>query len=505
MVTGKSTRKRKKRQAKKEESRRKRAEKKAKKRRLQSRAGKKHSEKEIRIGPNTRYGVCQQRLTGYGGLLVLVKFLDLVGFQEVFAAHYRRPMRTTRLGCYSMMMGIFMLLFVGFSRLHHMTYVREDAMICGILGVRRLPAVSTFWRYLASLNLVQGQALLKIMGILRRRVWHHLGYQPRRVRINMDTTPATVYGEIVGARKGYNPKHRGKKALRPVFCFLDGTREYLCGKQRKGQTISRKEVAAQIRSFRSYLPECVQRILVCADEEFTGWKSVEACLDEGFDFIFASETHQAPIPREGWYRWGDCEYNEYFHRAKGWKREVRYVVMRKPKRDAAEEPYLVEEMEYTYRGFATNLGLRPHNVVRIYDKRAAVETLIGEAQREGILAIPSRRFQSSYAFFQVAMFTYNLWRWIKMLAGHRETAAPDTRSNPERSPVERETIHTTRLRLLFTGARITSHGNRNQVSYAVHQAQASGIIDLLEDLDRRRAQIRTSDQLARASPCLSAC
>jgi hypothetical protein len=402
-----------------------------------------------------------------------------------------------------MVLGLLMLLFVGFSRLHHMTYIREDAMMCGILGVRRLPAVSTFWRYLASLNLAQGQALLKIMGILRERLWRHLGYQPRRVRINMDTTTATVYGNIVGARKGYNPKHRGKKGLRPVFCFLDGTREYLCGKQRKGQTINRKEVAALIRSFRTYLPKCVKRILVCADEEFIGWSSVKACLDEGCEFIFASETYQAPIPREGWYRWGDCEYNEYFHCPKDWKQAMRFVVMRRPKRGTSEEPYLIEEMEYTYRGFATNLGLRPHNVVRMYDKRAAVETLIGEAQREGILAIPSRRFQSSYAFFQVAMFAYNLWRWIKMVAGHREPAEPDTQSNPERSPVEREAIHTTRLRLLFTGARITSHGNRNWVSYALHQAQASGILDLLNDLDRRRLQASTSGQLCRASPCLS--
>jgi len=461
----------------------------------------------VRLGPNTPFGVCRQRLTGYGGLLVLIKFLDWLGFREVFEEQYRRPIRTTRLGCYGLVLGMLMLLFVGFSRLHHMTYIREDAMMCGILGVRRLPAVSTFWRYLASLNLVQGQALLKIMGVLRKRLWGHLGYQPRRVRINMDTTVATVYGNIVGARKGHNPKHRGKKGLRPVFCFLDGTREYVCGKQRKGQTISRKEVAALIRSFRTYLPECVKRILVCADEEFIGWESVEACLDEGCEFIFASETHQAPIPQGGWYRWGDFEYNEYLHRPKGWKQAIRFVVMRRPKRGTAQEPYLIEAMEFAYRGFATNLAQRPHNVIRIYDKRAAVESLIGEAQREGILAIPSRRFQSSYAFFQVVMFAYNLWRWIKMVAGSegREPAQPGDPSSPERSPVERETIHLTRLKILFTGARITSHGNRHRVSYAFHQAQASGILDLLSDLDRRRSQTSAAGQPCRASPCLSVC
>jgi len=40
------------------------------------------------------------------------------------------------------------------------------------------------------------------------------------VSINVDTTVATVYGQIQGARKDHNPKHRGKKGLRPVLCFI---------------------------------------------------------------------------------------------------------------------------------------------------------------------------------------------------------------------------------------------------------------------------------------------
>ena len=55
-----------------------------------------------------------------------------------------------------------------------------------------------------------------------------------------------------------------------------------------------------------------------------------------------------------------------------------------------------------------------------YDQRADVENLIGEAQREGVLAIPSRRFQAHHAYFQIVMLAYNLWRWMKMLAGHAE-------------------------------------------------------------------------------------
>ena len=108
---------------------------------------------------------------------------------------------------------------------------------------------------------------------------------------------STVYGEIEGARKGHNIKHRGKKGLRPVLCFLAETREYLSGKQRRRETISSREVAGQIRQFRRLLPEYVREVRVRGDGEFIGWESVKACLDEGFRFIFGNKRCDRRFPR----------------------------------------------------------------------------------------------------------------------------------------------------------------------------------------------------------------
>jgi len=102
-------------------------------------------------------------------------------------------------------------------------------------------------------------------GALRGKVWDLCAYRPQQVTVHIDTTVSTVYGNIEGARKGHNPKHRGKKGLRPVLCFLSETREYLCGKQRRGDTMNNREVARQIRKFRGLLPECVKRVRVRGD------------------------------------------------------------------------------------------------------------------------------------------------------------------------------------------------------------------------------------------------
>jgi len=135
----------------------------------------------VRITADTPYGECSERLTAFGGLLALVKFLDLIGFEQVFAAHYVHPKREAKLGGYRMVLGILMLLFIGFQRLGHFAYVRYDAMVCGMLRVGALPAVSTFWRSLRSLSIEQSAALLQLGAALRAlpQQWQErFGYRP---------------------------------------------------------------------------------------------------------------------------------------------------------------------------------------------------------------------------------------------------------------------------------------------------------------------------------------
>ena len=203
-------------------------------RQVSKEAGTERAPRVVKITAQTPYGECSERLTAFGGLLALVKFLDLIGFEKRFEEHYVHPKRAPKLGGYRMVSGILMLLFIGFQRMGHFAYIRKDTMMCGILRVAVLPAVSTFWRYLRSLTIIQSASLVRLGGSLRKKVWELCEYRPRRLTVNIDTTVSTVYGQIEGARKGHNLKHRGKKGLRPVLCFLAETREYLCGTQRRG-------------------------------------------------------------------------------------------------------------------------------------------------------------------------------------------------------------------------------------------------------------------------------
>ena len=283
-----------------------------------------------KINASTVYETCTEQLSPFGGLLALIKFFNLVRFKDVFDSTYLKPRRDPKLGHHLMVVGILMLLFISFNRLWHFTYIRLDAMLCGFFRLTKLPVASTFWRYVDSLGINQANSFINIISALRERVWQLCDINYYKIRISIDTTVETIFGNQQGGRKGHNTKYRGKKALRPILCFIDETREYLIGKLRKGQTVSGKEAAAFIAKIKDHLPGCVQQVLLRADGEFLSRQSVAACIQAGFDFIIANKGCNPPFDPHSWYRSlnrKNIEYNSCTYKPIGWGAACRFVVI----------------------------------------------------------------------------------------------------------------------------------------------------------------------------------
>lgn len=453
-----------------------------------------------RINASTDFGTCTEQLSPFGGLLGLIKFFDLVQFEEIFKNHYIKPGRKTKLGNYYMIIGILMLLFIGFNRLWHFTYIRLDAMICGFFNLNQLPAASTFWRYVDNLGINQGKSLLNIMSVLRERVWLLCGLSYENIHLSVDTTIETLFGKQQGGRKGYNPKNRGKNSYRPVLCFIDETREYILGKLRTGATMGGEEIAKFIKDIKKHLPGCVTGVLLRGDGEFFSWESIQACIEEGFEYIIANKRAYPPFDTKTWYKpkkRKPFEYNSCIYKPIGWKVPCRFVAMRIPKELKANPGDMVqyelfENDQYTYRIFCTNLMTKPHKVIARYDKRADVENLVGEAKREGLEAIPSGKFKNNYAFFQIVMLAYNIWRYYKMLA--EKSAHDDLSVSPGPIPnmlhgLTKNHIRIARLKLLLIAAKVVYH-SKDKVRYSTHDARTPGMMSFLEFLDKARSKVR---------------
>jgi hypothetical protein len=285
------------------------------------------------------------------------------------------------------------------------------------------------------------------------------------------------------------------------LCFIDETREYLLGNLRKGQTVSGKEAADFIKKIKDHLPGCVHQVLLRADGEFLSWQSVEACIQAGFDFIIANKGCNPTFDPNNWYRpWKrkNIEYNSCIYQPGGWGVACRFVVMRIPKNEAkkpgqAIQCVLFEDERYQYRIFCTNLGGKAHKIISEYDKRADVENLVGEAKREGLDAIPSAKFKTNYAYFQIVMLAYNIWRYLKMIAqlgiGDDQCDQADDGAKGLQG-IMNNTIRIARLKLLFIAAKVVKDSNVDKVKYSIHDARTPAMLHFLKFLDKARSKIR---------------
>ena len=96
------------------------------------------------------------------------------------------------------------------------------------------------------------------------------------VVLDTETTVHTLFGNQMGARKGYNPKNKGKKSFQPILTFLAETNDYIAGELRNGDRPTGKQIAAHLQMVFAAVPKMVKTLLARADSGFYCWDGVQA-------------------------------------------------------------------------------------------------------------------------------------------------------------------------------------------------------------------------------------
>ena len=453
--------------------------------------------KPMKIGAATPYDFQGSNLTPYGGLLPVATMLEKLRSRELIEQHVTINRLTTSMPGFRFVLAMVLALYVGFSRLNHLQFLEREPMLTGILEVTALPVQTTFWRFLASLHLVVARQLLEVGRQMRQRVWEAAHVRLKEVTLDTDTTVQTVYGRQMGARKGYNPKHRGKKSYQPILTFLAETREYVGGELRKGDRPTGKQIAAHLESVFAALPKSVERVYARADSGFYCREAVETYEKLDWRFVLSAQKTARLVEELKAARWtgsprtdadGQCEFR---YQPQGWAKAYRFVALRyekkpKPKKLGEPEQYqLFDTTEYSYRVFVTNLEFPIDVVVGFYRQRAGAENLIKEANNDaGLAAHPSARWAMNCVHFQLAMLAYNLNCWL-MLFNREEQAKTED--------LHHTTLATARLRLLFLAAKIVRHAGTVVVRYSDHYAE-QGMMSRL--MDRLRLIVPNGNRFA---------
>jgi Transposase DDE domain group 1 len=438
----------------------------------------------IKINGSTPFDFDGKNLTAYGGLLPVAIMLEKLQFPQLVEASLTVKRVTRAMPMYQFVLSMVLALYVGFSRLNHLRFLAREPMLMGILKVLELPPQCTFWRFLASLHLNVAQQLLEVQRQMRQRVWEAANVRLTSVTFDTDTTVHTVYGKQMGARKGYNPKNKGKKSFQPILTFLAETREFVGGELHNGDRPTGMQIAKHLEYVMTTVPNGVKVIYGRADCGFYCWEAIQVYQKYGCQFIVVAQ--KTPRLLEGlksahWKRSPRTDANqqcEFWYQPQGWGRAYRFIALRyekKPEPKKKEEPeqyQLFETSEYTYRVFVTSMDGPIDVLVWFYRQRATAENLIKEANNDaGLAAHPSKRWAMNCVHFQLAMLAYNLNCWLLLF--NREKTADATEMKHTR-------LSTARLRFLFLAAKIWCHAGRVGISYSDHY-QEKGIFQRLMD------------------------
>lgn len=273
--------------------------------------------KPYEIGPDTAYDFGGKNLTAYGGLLPVATMLERLRFRELVEESLTVKRQVRVMPAYLFVLGLILARYVGLARLHHLRFLESEPMLLGILKVSRLPGQSTFWRFLASLHLTAAAQLLKVQRVMRQRVWAAGNVELTDVTLDTDTTVHTLFGHQMGARKAYNPKHRGKRSYQPILTFLAETREYAGGELRPGGRPTGNEIARHLDSVIGALPASVKTVHARADSGFYCWEAVDAYQRNNCQFIIAAQKTARLVAALEAARWtgsprtdadGQCEF-----------------------------------------------------------------------------------------------------------------------------------------------------------------------------------------------------
>jgi hypothetical protein len=342
----------------------------------------------------------QKPITAWGGIATLIaKFLEVIEFRSWVETNI--PIKETSPnggGIYEKVLAQFLTALVGGDRFSHLLWLSHGIeAIKKAFGVDWLPkASSTLTRFWGKFKTwVRAEALAEKARALAVRIIQYAGIGEDN--LNLDSRVLTRYGQQEGAKKGYNPKKRGRPSHHPLLAYLGSG--YLVNLwNRSGDTFSGQRAKGFFQQSIQALGAVFKVKRVLCDTGFYLIEFIKYLESEHYTYIIAARlcfNLQKEIDRiKDWKRIvpGIEVASFYFqHGDKKWEKPRRYVVVRQ---EVGQRPQatgkqlrlfenLDDGKDYRFSAFITNDEVSaPEEVWREYRPRANDEN-VNKELKEG--------------------------------------------------------------------------------------------------------------------------
>lgn len=363
-------------------------------------------------------------LTHYGGLFLIQRFCNKLDLRRRLSRCWSAAPNWQEYDPVDLVLMLLFLLIAGVQRIHKSDKLQYDGFFRSLLGMPKLPPEGSIRRFLKRLSPEAIRQLVRLHDALRQELF--AVPRPRSsLTFHLDSVVLTVWGKHQGARLGYNPKAKGRRSYHPILCFEDHGQEFWHGSLRPGDAGSNTGALFFVQRCLAKVPSHIarSRIRILADAGFFSGALIDLLEQAGCTYSIVCRSYDLyhHLAEQAGFRdlklgWGVAEFR---HQPQRWKREHRFIAIRRPLPVDPEESSqltLFKDTRYSYSILVTNLQINPWKIWNDYLKRSNIERSIRELLSDLALSkIPTHTWTANVAFFQLLLFAYNLLHWFKRL------------------------------------------------------------------------------------------
>jgi hypothetical protein len=369
-----------------------------------------------------------QQLTSFSGLIVFQQLFQSLDLKRRLRRCFDHCPSTPIYPSGTIVVLLIVHMLLGYRQLRHLNYYRDDPLVRRLVGLRRLPDVSTITRQLASLD---DRSIGRIERVQQDLVLEQLAHlRLARITLDFDGSVISSCRHAEGLAMGWNRRKKGQRSYYPLLCTVAQTAQVLAVKHRSGNVHDSHGAKAFILSciaqVRRILPEAAIEVRV--DSAFFSEQTVLALEGCGVHYSISVPVERYTAIKQQIdkrCRWRQLDpAHGYFERRWGmasWAtRNRRFLFIRQRCQVQDKAPlqldlFLPRDYRYHYKVILTNKATRPANVIAFHDGRGSQEGLFAELKSQAQLDyVPTRIWNGNKAYLLATVMAHNLTRALQM-------------------------------------------------------------------------------------------
>jgi hypothetical protein len=403
-----------------------------------------------------------KEITPWSGMVFLKKMLTKMDFRSQILSCPDLPKPGSNRGYSSVEIieSFFVSIWCGANKFLHTEVTRQDKTLCKIFDWKQAPGNDTIKRFFRKFDMEKNGNMSQHFFS-----WIFSQIQMDHYTLDCDSTIITRYGEQQGAKKGYNPKKKGRNSHHPLMAFVADVKLVANFWLRSGD-------ASSSNNFKAFLEDTLTKLagktigLLRLDSGFFAKEVLDYIESKTIDYIVAVKFYK-PIQKtvslaQNWINIDKgIEICETTYQAENWEKPRRIVIVRQKLEDkptaVGKTLNIFEGTEFykkhRYSAYATNMKLSAIEIWRLYRGRADSENRIKELKEDfGLESFNLKDFYPTEATLMMVMIAYNLMAIFRLFIMKSEV---------------QHTLSTLRFKTLAIGAYFQKVGNEIHLKIAL--------------------------------------